>query len=198
MPFQVVSGSFCSQVEKQQRGLSCGLHPDLHENMQKVRGERDKRRASFSSPSLRVRLKWMEFRAVAMSAEVDAHILPRLGCINHWLGVDKLIWQEEKTNSEEQIYRFFSLPSSLLAFSLPRGRMPWADVHQKSRQTTNGCQKPSTKPDLLTQGELKHSSWIELPSCITRRWVQTPLLLLWGHPCPLHQLAQISLTFGLR
>lgn len=93
--------------------------------------------------------------------------------------IGRLIQQGKK---KETNYRFFSLLSLLMAILLLKGRMPQADVHQKPRQTTNGCRKPSTETDLLSQGELKHSSLIELPSCITRGWVQTPLLLPWGHP----------------
>ena len=80
-----------------------------------------------------------------------------------------------------------------MAFLLLKGRTPWADVHQKLRQTTNRHQKPSTETDLLTQGKLKHSSSIELPSYITRGWLQTPLQLPWGHPSSLprqHRSAQ--------
>lgn len=116
----------------------------------------------------------MEFRAVAMS-ELVPDILPYLGCINHWQ-------VNPAGPKKETNYRFFSLLSLLMAILLLKGRMPQADVHQKPRQTTNGCRKPSTETDLLSQGELKHSSLIELPSCITRGWVQTPLLLPWGHP----------------
>jgi len=73
-------------------------------------------RMSFSNVSVRAGLKWMEFRAVAMS-EMVPHTLPCLGCINDQLGVGKFILWEEKTNCEEHIYRFF------FAF-LPHGLFP--------------------------------------------------------------------------
>lgn len=91
-------------------------------------------------------------------------------------------WQVNPGGKEDQPQgtdvQIFSLLSFLMAFLLLRSRMPRADVHQEPRQTTNGQQKPATETDPLTWGELKGGRLIELPSCMTRGWVQTPLLLL--------------------
>lgn len=59
---------------------------------------------SFSNPSVRISWKWMEFRAVAMS-ELVPHILPYLGCINHWQ-VDPAGKRDRLWGTDLQIFLF--------------------------------------------------------------------------------------------